>query len=319
MNGNLNGGEYYRKRAMQRLGAVAVVVVLAGGAIWYFARSDSLQKISSLENSAAHLAAEEFSKTFSAPPPLVATGTVSFKTGGTGGGGSGGAGTGAGSYALSIGGVIIDTNAARATNGGLPALLENATLNDIAQVRLDDMFAKQYFAHVSPSTSSSAETVAAAVGYDYIALGENLALGDFAGDQGVVTAWMNSPGHRANILNTHYTEIGVAVGEGSFQGNESWIAVQIFGRPLSDCPVPDANFKVMIVATQSQISQIQSELQTMQAQMDAMQPRNGGAYNQKVSDYNALVDQYNTAVAQAKADISQYNAEVNTYNQCIKN
>jgi uncharacterized protein YkwD/uncharacterized protein YukE len=310
MNDNLKDETHYQKRAIKRLWIIAIAVVIVGGIALYVVHSGSFQKISSLENSAQHLAAEEFSKTFSAPPPLIATTTAPTKTGSNGGGGS------TNSYTLTRAGVITATNAARHTNGGLSALSENATLNDIASLRLDDMFAKQYFAHVSPS-SSSAETVAAAVGYDYIALGENLALGDFVGDQGVVTAWMNSPGHRANILNTHYSQIGVAVGEGAFQGSDVWIAVQIFGRPLADCPALDTGLKSQIDDGESQTTAIQTQLQSMQAQMDAMDPKSGDTYTEEANSYNALVDQYNTLIAQLKTDIAQYNTEVDAYNQCI--
>ena len=51
------------------------------------------------------------------------------------------------------------------TNGNLPPLAENATLDDIATLRIDDMFAEQYFAHVNSSTGESAVTVASSVGY----------------------------------------------------------------------------------------------------------------------------------------------------------
>lgn len=297
--------DYYRKRALKRLGVAAIMIAIGLVAVLIFLRSDSFQKISSLENSAARIANEELPGNFSAPTPLVSTSTAGQS-----------ANTATSTYTLTRNGVITDTNAERKMNGKLPALKEDATLDNIASLRLKDMFDKQYFAHVSPS-SSSAETVAITVGYDYISLGENLALGNFAGDQGVVTAWMNSPGHRANILNTHYTEIGVAVGYGKFQGSNVWIAVQVFGRPASDCPGPDASLKSDIDNMQDQITQMQSELQSMQAQMDAMQPQSGDDYNQAVNNYNTLVDQYNAVVAQVKSEIAQYNGEVSTYNSCI--
>ena len=68
-----------------------------------------------------------------------------------------------------------------------------------------------------------------------------------------MTAWMNSPGHRANILNPHFQEIGVAVGKGMYEGHETWIAVQSFGMPLSACPASDANLKIKIDANNGMI------------------------------------------------------------------
>jgi len=307
--------EFYRKRAMRRLGIAAAVVVIVVGVAFYVIRSGSFQEIAAIESSAERIAAGKLSDNFSAPAPLIATGTAKTPAGAN-------AASGRNEYTLTRAGVIADTNAARAANttsspsGILAPLQENATLDDIAQIRLDDMFAKQYFAHISPS-SSSAVTVAQAVGYDYLELGENLALGNFVGDQGVVTAWMNSPGHRANILDPLYDEIGVAVGDGDFQGKEAWIAVQVFGRPMSDCPAPSATLKTQITSDQNQAAQMQSELQAEHAQVEAMQPQSGDAYNEAVNNYNAQVDQYNNLVAQAKSEVAEYNGEVAAYNECI--
>lgn len=292
---------------MKRLAIAGAAIVVAGGAFWYLSHTGSFQRIAALETSATRIAAEEASKNFSAPQPLIATGTIS---------GSAASGSATSSYTLTRAGIVTQTNAARAANGNLPSLAENATLDDIAQIRLDDMFSKQYFAHVSPS-SSSAVTVASAVGYTYVSLGENLALGIFSGDAGVVTAWMNSPGHRANILDPDYTEIGVAIGEGNFQGDNEWIAVQVFGKPLSDCPPPDATLQAQVKNEQAANGSSSAELQTMRTNIAAMQPQSGDAYNQAVSQYNTAADQYNAALAQTKSDIAEYNTEVDTYNACI--
>lgn len=62
-------------------------------------------------------------------------------------------------------------------------------------------------------------------------LGENIALGDFTSSQMMVNSWMKSPGHRTNILRNDFTETGIAVGKGVFNGREQWIGVQVFGRP----------------------------------------------------------------------------------------
>jgi len=314
----MNDGEFYRKRAMKRLLIIGAVVVVLVAIAVYVIHSGSLEQISALETSAEKIAVNEISKNFAAPPPLIATTTASVP------GAKGSAPNGtkppakASSYTLTRPGIITDTNTQRAENGNLPALAENTTLDDIAQIRLDDMFAKQYFAHVSPA-SSSAITVAQAVGYDYLTLGENLALGDFEGDQGVLTAWMNSPGHRANILDTHYTQLGVAARSGDFDGAKVWIAVQVFGRPLSDCPPPDAGLKAQLDGAQGQAATMLDQMNSSKTQLDAMEPKSGDAYTQAVNSYNAQVGAYNNFVAQTKDDITQYNTEVDTYNACIGN
>jgi uncharacterized protein YkwD len=241
-------------------------------------------------------------KPISTPPPLRVSPLVA---------------TPAPSFTLTTSGIIADTNTQRGENGSLPPLAENTALDSIANIRLLDMFQKQYFAHVA-SDGGSAVTVAKTVGYDYLSLGENLALGNFAGDQGVVTAWMNSPGHRANILGSHYTEIGVAAREGVFDGQDTWLAVQIFGRPASDCPAPDANLKTVIDTAENQLAELQTEIQAAKTQLDALVPQGGAAYNQMVDQYNALIDRYNSLLGQTKPQIATYNAEVAAFNLCIQ-
>lgn len=221
---------------------------------------------------------------------------------------------------LTVRGVIEKTNTARALNpgadgGGLYMLTENYLLDRDAQMKLDDMFAKQYFEHVSPSGVGPAD-LAQAVGYAYVIVGENLALGDFGSDQGVVTAWMNSPGHRANILNPHYQEIGVAVEKGMYEGHMTWLAVQSFGMPLSSCPVINANLKAQIDANSIAIATLRAQLDAKKAQIDSTSQQDS-SYNTYVNEFNAIVPQYNALVEANRASVSTYNAGVQAFNACI--
>ncbi|MHB8111125.1 MAG: CAP domain-containing protein [Syntrophorhabdaceae bacterium] len=61
-------------------------------------------------------------------------------------------------------------------------------------------------------------------------LGENIAKGWYLNDKEIVDGWMQSPGHRKNILNRDYTDIGVAIIKGTFDGIECMIGVQVFGK-----------------------------------------------------------------------------------------
>jgi len=106
-------------------------------------------------------------------------------------------------------------------NRGLPPLSENRVLDVIASERADDMIQKQYFSHYSPS-GEGATDVAQRAGYPYKHLGENIAMGSFQTDDKIVTAWMQSPGHRQNILSEGCSEIGVAVKRGRMKGEEVW-------------------------------------------------------------------------------------------------
>lgn len=110
--------------------------------------------------------------------------------------------------------VIRLTNQKRAQNG-LPALKANWELSRIARYKSQDMHDKNYFSHTSPTYGSPFDMMKK-FGISYSSAGENIAKGQSTPAQ-VVEAWMNSPGHRANILNRSYTEIGVGyVSDGKY-------------------------------------------------------------------------------------------------------
>ncbi|WP_419958115.1 S-layer homology domain-containing protein [Psychrobacillus psychrotolerans] len=92
---------------------------------------------------------------------------------------------------------------------GLTALVEDKMLSQIAFIKADDMILNNYFEHTSPIYGAPWD-MADGFGYFYKTFGENIAHG-YEESNEVVTAWMNSPGHRANILNSKYTTIGVGI------------------------------------------------------------------------------------------------------------
>ncbi len=212
-------------------------------------------------------------------------------------------------------GVINQTNSERIAQG-LSKLSENSKLDASAAAKVNDMFAKQYFEHVSPS-GVSVDKLAENVGYAYIVVGENLALGNFKDNQALVTAWMNSPGHRANILNVRFTEIGVSVKQGQFQGREVWLGVQEFGKPLSSCPSIDPLLKQSIEEDKTKTESLQTSLTALRQEIDSMQPKYGNAYNQKVDEYNSLIPSYNQLVEATRTLVDSYNTQVRLFNDCI--
>jgi len=126
--------------------------------------------------------------------------------------------------------VLEVTNQKRAENG-LALLTLNDKLNEVAQRKARDMFAFNYWAHVSPS-GRSPWSFFQEVGYKYLYAGENLAR-DFMNSEAVVEAWMNSPSHRDNLLNPNYKEIGLSVVNGTLNGVETTLVVEMFGTPTS--------------------------------------------------------------------------------------
>jgi uncharacterized protein YkwD len=121
--------------------------------------------------------------------------------------------------------VLRLTNEQRAANGCRP-LTADATLTAVAQAHSADMAARDYFSHDSLSGQSPFDRMDAA-GYRFTAAAENIAAGQPT-PASVVTAWMNSAGHRANILNCGYREIGIGYATGGSYGTY-W--TQDFGTP----------------------------------------------------------------------------------------
>ncbi len=204
------------------------------------------------------------------------------------------------------------------TKEGLPPLTYNTRLAAIAEAKARDMIQKQYFAHESPE-GIDVSGLAERFGYVYRAVGENLAMGDLQSSAHVIDGWMNSPGHRANILGKQYTEIGVAAIRGFWaeEGREVWYAVQEFGTPLPDCKIPDELIGQKITAFAKEIEELAKTLEKMQVEVDAAASGPRDIYAAKVEDYNRAVAGYNDIVALEKSLIVTHNEEVRVYNSCI--
>ncbi len=122
------------------------------------------------------------------------------------------------------------TNEAR-IKAGLPALAVNSALAQAAKMKGQDMLKHQYFAHISPSGVTPWFWMKK-TGYEYQVAGENLAI-DFLDAEEVISAWLKSPTHKANLLHSEYTQTGIAVVSGEFQGGTSVIVVHMFGKPVA--------------------------------------------------------------------------------------
>lgn len=134
--------------------------------------------------------------------------------------------------------VIEETNRERQQKG-LSPLTENPNLAAAARAKAANMFEENYWAHFSPTGKDPWGFITKA-GYKFVYAGENLAK-NFQTSEEVVSAWMNSPSHRDNILNSKYQEIGIAVVDGTLQGQQLTLVVQMFGTPYTktaSAPVP---------------------------------------------------------------------------------
>lgn len=111
--------------------------------------------------------------------------------------------------------VVTLVNKERAANGLAPLTL-NWQLSRMGEIKCQDMRDHNYFSHNSPTYGSPFQMMTE-FGIPYTAAGENIAAGQVSA-QDVMNSWMNSPGHRANILNSSYTQIGVGYAKGGSMG-----------------------------------------------------------------------------------------------------
>jgi len=126
--------------------------------------------------------------------------------------------------------IVALTNQERESQGLGPLEL-NSTLSESATRKAGDMFAFNYWSHNSPSGRTPWDFFKE-VDYEYRIAGENLAK-DFYNNESVIRAWMKSPSHKENILNSKYKEIGVAVVNGTINGMQTTLVVQHFASPLT--------------------------------------------------------------------------------------
>ena len=135
--------------------------------------------------------------------------------------------------------VLVDLANTDRASSSLHPLALNSKLEAAAQMKADDMAKESYFSHYSPEGISPWYWIKKA-GYAFVYAGENLAI-NFDDSAAVNSAWMNSPGHRANILSEHFTEIGIATEKGIYEGKETIFVVQMFGSPAAILPVIDTS------------------------------------------------------------------------------
>ena len=131
--------------------------------------------------------------------------------------------------------LVLGTNEFRATNNEI-GLTESSLLTLAAQMKADDMAKKSYFSHVAPN-GDMPWVWFNKVGYQYRYAGENLAV-DFTESEDVTAGWINSAKHKANLLNINFTELGIGIATGTYEGHETTFVVQFFGSPYTKNNVP---------------------------------------------------------------------------------
>jgi uncharacterized protein YkwD len=216
---------------------------------------------------------------------------------------------------LTSAGVLQWTNHYRKKEGFV-ALAPNEMLKKAAEGKVKDMIDKQYFEHISPQGYGPDYWVSG-TGYEYIKIGENLALGNFVDDNALLAGWMASPGHRANILNAKYSEIGIAVVKTKYRGQEVWMAVQEFGMPVVACQKPDESIRTQVAEYNVRHKDLETQIVSLREELENKKIiKNVELYNQKIDVYNATVLEYNSLSGAITDLINAYNNQVRVFNVC---
>lgn len=155
--------------------------------------------------------------------------------------------------------LLVSTNARRQAAGLSPFRL-NAQLSAAAAGKAQDMFAKNYWAHIAPDGKTPWDFILGS-GYRYTMAGENLAK-NFSTSDRVVDAWMASQTHKENLLKPGYQEVGFAVVNGVLGGEETTLVVQLFGttKQLAVAP-PSLNVPATEEAKPVVVPQVAGETQ----------------------------------------------------------
>ncbi len=161
--------------------------------------------------------------------------------------------------------VLADMTNEDRESGGLQKLTWNDTLEEAADLKAQDMVVNSYFAHTSPRGISPWHWLSE-VNYNFIYAGENLAL-DFTESRDVQEAWLNSPTHRANLLNQNYTEIGITAVDGMYEGRETTFVVEFFGKPTN----------ITLAKNTVTVDESGGEPQILETEDEATQPEIAGA------------------------------------------
>lgn len=179
--------------------------------------------------------------------------------------------------------IIKDTNYERASMG-VAQLKVSERLTEAAQKRAEYLAKTGQFDHLAGGSNSKVDVQK--TGYNSKYWGENLAI--FAKTpEVVVPAWINSPGHRKNLRNPKFNDVGIGIAQGEYQGKDTVFIVQIFGQEL--VKIASTN-----IATTSTISVATSSTSSSVAKSDDAEP------TKKLAELKAMVDSLTKQLAARK-------------------
>ncbi len=218
---------------------------------------------------------------------------------------------------LGSGKIIELTNAYRSKRG-LYQLRYNNLLSISAGQKVDLIFQEQYFEHVGKN-GITMKDLATGVGYEILSIGENLAYGNYSTEQQILDSWIKSPGHHALLISPKFIDIGVSVKKGIFNGQEVWVAVQHFGRPLSLCAdlLPSSDIKSKIDLSKQRLQYLSNAVEEKGDRLSSFKIPSGPEYLALIEEYNNIVAEHNQTLEGLRSYINIYNQQIEEYNECV--
>ena len=141
--------------------------------------------------------------------------------------------------------IVKEVNPIREESGFLKLQI-NEKLSAAAQLKAEDMIKRGYFSHTGPNGERPWSWLEK-VDYKYAAAGENLAI-DCSNPKVLIDAWLKSPLHRKNILNGYFSDIGIGIAKGNFEGRKTIVTVMFLGKEITE----DINLVANIIIVQHQ-------------------------------------------------------------------
>lgn len=182
-----------------------------------------------------------------------------------------------------------------------------------AKLKAEDMIENNYFEHVSPTGITPWYWIDR-MGYKYTFSGENLALNYYTSES-AHTALMNSPGHRANILNENFVQIGLSYFRGKINGQDAFIIIQHFASPAPE--VPPVKYVCETKKAKKNIKDLKKDKNKIDEYLKDAKDING-QIKSAGGDTNEVAD-YIEDMADKKKRIKKYIQEIEDYlDECKK-
>jgi hypothetical protein len=215
--------------------------------------------------------------------------------------------------------LVLATNEARVERN-MGSLHTNPQLERAAQLKANDMAEREFFAHVNPDGQQPWYYLGLA-GYRYDAAGENLAV-DFIDSDDVHRAWMKSPTHMANIVQSKFTEIGIATSRGRYEGKDVVFVVQFFGTPSVATPVvPQFTQTPQEVSVSDQevvLSQTEAPDTTGVLGVEIVASESSFSEDTEVMSDSDIEEKQTTAVQDAESGDGEYNEVAEVANEAVE-